>query len=133
MPSQSIKRGFKIFGFGFLLFITTMLLLFIMSIITKSEQPIDYQWVGVVVAVIMAACSLWFSRLMRVTTTKQALTCGIVWAIMLAAIFLIIAIPNQTTGIVFGQWSIYLVFIGVAIGPVLLKRKPAAPNTNIPQ
>lgn len=132
MTSQLI-RGLKIFGFGFLLFIITMLLLFIMSIVTQSDQPIDYWWPGVVVAVIMTACSLWFSRLMRVTTTKQALTCGIVWAVMLAAILLIIAIPNQTTEIVFGQWSIYLVFIGVAVGPLLLKKKPASSSTNIPQ
>ena len=113
------KLYLKVFGYGFLLFIITMILLFLMSVVTGSDQPVDFWWVGVVVAVLMMFCSLWFSRLMHANTSKQALTFGIVWAIMLAAILLIIAIPNGTTAIVFGQWSTYLVFIGVAIGPVL--------------
>ncbi|PIS43014.1 MAG: hypothetical protein COT24_00545 [Candidatus Kerfeldbacteria bacterium CG08_land_8_20_14_0_20_40_16] len=120
----------KILGFGLLLFVATMLLLFIMSIVTGSEQPVDYPWVGVVVAVIMTFCSLWFSRLLPMESAKQALRVGIIWALMLIAILLIIAIPNKTTSIVFGQWSMYLVFVGVAVGPILLKRKPAA-SSNI--
>lgn len=122
------KLYLKIFGYGLLLFIATMLLLFIMSIVTGSEQTIDYPWVGVVVAVIMALCSLWFSRRLKVKSTKQALSIGIIWAIMLAAILLIIAIPNGTTKIVFGNWSTYFVFIGVAIGPLFMKRKPVVPR-----
>lgn len=70
-------------------------------------------------AVLMAACSRWFSRRLHAASTKQALTFGMVWAVMLAAILLLIAIPNQTTEIVFGQWSTYLIFIGVAVGPLL--------------
>lgn len=38
---------------------------------------------------------------------------------MLAGILLFIAIPNQTTEVVFGNWSIYLIFLGVAVGPLL--------------
>lgn len=134
MASQSIKNSFKILGYGFLLFIITMILLFLMSIVTGSDQPVDYWWAGVVVAVIMSAFSLWFSRLMHAETTKQALILGVIWALMLAAILLIIAIPNHTTAIVFGQWSTYLVFIGVAVGPVLMKPKATIPpSANTPQ
>jgi len=128
---MTLKTDLKIFGYGLLLFIITMILLFLMSVVTGSDQPIDHWWVGVVVAVIMTFISLWFSRLMRAATTKQALILGVIWALMLAAILLIIAIPNKTTSIVFGQWSTYLVFIGVAVGPVLMKPKAAIPpNTN---
>jgi len=127
MASQSVKRGFKILGYGFLLLIITMVLLLIMSFITGSDQPVDYWWVGIVVAVIMSACSLWFSRLMHAASTKQALILGIIWALMLTAILLIIAVPNGTVNVVFGQWSAYLVFIGVAVGPVLIKPKAAIP------
>jgi len=124
---KSNRRWPKVIGYGCLLFIATMILLFLMSVVTGSDQPVDFWWVGVVVAVLMMLCSLWFSRLMRANTSKQALTFGIVWAIMLAAILLIIAIPNGTTSIVFGQWSTYLVFIGVAVGPALMKPKTTIP------
>lgn len=127
---MTLKISLKVFGFGFLLFIITMLLLFLMSIVTGSDQPIDYWWAGIVVAVIMAAFSLWFSRLMRAATTKQALILGVIWTLMLAAILLIIAIPNQTTSIVFGQWSTYLIFVGVAVGPLFGKQKPAVPTSS---
>jgi len=122
------KPYYKILGFGLLLFIITMALLFIMSMITGSEQPIDFWWVSAVIAVLMTLCSLWFSRKLHPSTASQAFTYGIVWAIMLAAILLIIAIPNGTTGIVFGQWPTYLIFIGVAVGPVLMKPKQFSPN-----
>lgn len=118
-------RAFKIFGFGLLLFVITMILLFVMSMVTGSEQPIDFPWVGPAIAIAVAFCSLLFSRRLHPASTKQALTYGIVWAVMLAVILLVIAIPNGTTAIVFGNWSTYPVFIGVAIGPLLAKPKPA--------
>jgi len=109
----------KAFGYGLLLFLITMVLLFLMSVVTQSDQSVDYPWAGAIIAVLMAGCSRWFSRLLHPASTKQARTFGIVWAVMLAAILLLIAIPNQTTEIVFGQWSTYLIFIGVAVGPLL--------------
>lgn len=132
MDSQSIKRGFKILGFGFLLFIINAVLLIMISMVTQSEEPIDYYWwLGVIVALLMTACSLWFSRLMHAETTKQLLILGIIWALMLVAILLIIAVPNHTTSVVFGQWNTYLVFIGVAVGPLLIKPKATIPpNTS---
>ena len=118
----------KIIGLGLLLFVATMLLLFIMSIITGSEQPIDHPWVGIVIAVIMAFFSLWLSRHLPLESTRQALTVGIIWALMLVAILLFIAIPNQTTSVVFGQWPSYLIFVGVVEGPMLVKRPSSVIN-----
>lgn len=112
---------FKIIGYGFLLFLILMLLLFVMSVVTQSDQPIDYPWAVAIVALLMAFCARWFSIRVQVASARQALIIGIFWALLLAGIILMIAIPNQTTRIVFGRWSTYLIFIGVAIGPVLRK------------
>ncbi|MFA5107868.1 MAG: hypothetical protein WC497_06150 [Patescibacteria group bacterium] len=121
------KTAPRVIGYGLLLFIITMVLLFVMSVITGSDQPLDKWWVSVVMAIIMMAVSLWFSRTLRPGTVSQALLYGGVWAIMIAGLLLAIAIPNDTTSIVFGQWPTYLVFIGVAVGPVLLKPKAIPP------
>lgn len=123
MPKTSYL---KIFGFGFLLFIVTMVLIFIMSLVTGTEDteypPAKFLWVGVVIAVLLAACSLWFSRRLHPTTTKQAFTYGVIWAVMQIGFMLFITIPNGTTSIVFGQWSTYLIFVGVAAGPLFVKQ-----------
>lgn len=113
------KRYFRIFDYGLLLFIITMVLLFLMSLISGSEQFV--WWYGIAAGIILAFVSGWMSHRLHPESKKQALTYGIVWAIMLAAILLIITIPNGTTNDVFGKWSTYLVFIGVAFGPVLVK------------
>lgn len=118
-----MKHYLKIISYGFLLFIITMVLLFVLSIITGSDSPVGFWWVGVIMAVLMTALSLLFSRRLRPASTKQAFTYGVVWAIMLAGILLIIAIPNGTTKIVFGQWSTYLIFVGVVVGPVLMNSR----------
>ncbi|MDD5342550.1 MAG: hypothetical protein PHI73_04440 [Patescibacteria group bacterium] len=126
-----MKHALKIFGYGFLLFIITMVLLFLLSMITGSDSPVGFWWVGVVLAIIMTATSFWFSRGLHPATAKQAFSLGLTWAIMLAGFLLVIAIPNGTTDIVFGNWSTYLVFVGVAVGPVFMKPRPVAPNTKM--
>jgi hypothetical protein len=116
------KMNFKIFGYGLQLFLVVMLLIFAMSAITNSDQ-IDHWWEGVVIAILMACCSWLYSLRLNPTITKEKLTYGITWAIMLAVILLIITIPNKTTNIVFGSWSSYLIFVGVAVGPIIFRKK----------
>ncbi|MFA6588257.1 MAG: hypothetical protein WCT08_04250 [Patescibacteria group bacterium] len=121
------KTYFKIFGYGLQLFVVVMLLIFAMSAITNSDQ-IDHWWEGVVIAILMAGCSWLYSLRLKPTTTKEKLTYGITWAIMIAVIILIITIPNKTTGIVFGSWSAYLIFLGVAVGPIVGNYKSVTPK-----
>lgn len=123
-----MKRTFKVIGFGLLLFIITMALLFGLSMIAGSEQPTGFWWIGVIMAVVLACGSLWFSRRLRATTSKQAFGFGLIWATMVAGIILIITIPNGTTDVFFGEWSAYLVFVGIAVGPVLMKPKLVRPD-----
>lgn len=120
---------FKIFGYGFLLFIATMVTIFLMSLISGTEDaskpPFDLWWLGLIAGVILAFVSYWFARLLKISTTRQALAHGLIWAFMLATILLVITVPNGTTKNFFGQWSIYFIFIGAAVGPVLIKNRSA--------
>lgn len=108
--------------FGFLLFVITMLLLFLMSRLTGSDKPAGFWWVGVIIAILMTFFSWLFAKIIKPEGNGQALLYGIIWAAIVAGILLIIALPNGTTDIVFGQWSTYLVFVGVLIGPLLGKK-----------
>jgi len=117
----------KIFGYGFLLFIATMATIFLMSILTGTEDasqpPFDLWWLDLVAGIILACASFLFARRLKASTTRQALMYGIIWAVEIAAILLIICLGNGTTSIFFGQWSVYFIFVGVAIGPIF--NKPA--------
>lgn len=126
-----MKRKKEIIGYGLLLFVLTMVLLFILSMITNTDSPTGLWWVSVVMAVVLGVIARWFSHRLHPATRRQALTYGVVWAIMLAGILLIIAIPNGTTKIVFGEWSTYLIFIGVAVGPMLVKVRGKSKNEQL--
>ena len=130
MPQKSYL---KVFGYGLLLFVITNLLLLSVSFISQSDQPIDHWWVGTIVAILVAFFSWLFARRLHPTTSKQALTYGTIWAIMLAAIFMIFVKRNDSLNLLFGNWSTYLIFIGVLVGPVLMKPRPlqsGISNTN---
>ena len=119
----SLIKFLKILGFGFLLFVIFNILLFFISMLTGSDKPTDFWWVGVIMAVASTLFSLWFSRLMPTDCVKCALAFGGIWTIEVAILLLAITIPNGTTNVVFGNWSSYLVFLGIFIGPLLWKLK----------
>ena len=115
-----LKTGFKIAGLGLLLFIPMLVFDLLVSAIANSYEPIDYWWVNVIRAVVLAFFAWLFSRLLNTTSLKQALTCGISWAIIILGIHLILIIPNGVEAI-FGHWTVGLLFIGIAIGPLFGK------------
>lgn len=63
-----MSRSLKVFGYGLLLFIVTMVLLFVTSIITGLDQPVNLWWVGVIMAVLLVYISRWFSKRLHPTT-----------------------------------------------------------------
>ncbi len=135
LSSQQKKQlpWLKLLGYGLQLFIVTMLLLLIMSMVTGSESseypPAKFLWTSIVMAILLGGVSLLFSLRLKPATKKIAASYGIVWAVIIAAILLIIAIPNGTAGTIFGHWSTYLIFIGVAVGPVLkIPKTMSEPN-----
>ncbi|MFH1367207.1 MAG: hypothetical protein ABIH38_04465 [Patescibacteria group bacterium] len=115
-----LNTVFKIMGLGLLLFIPMLIFDLIVSTVANSYEPIDYWWVNVIRAIVIAFFAWLFSRLLHVTSAKQALTYGIVWAIIILAIHLILIIPNGVEAI-FGHWTVGLLFIGIAIGPLFGK------------
>ncbi|MFH1236350.1 MAG: hypothetical protein V1685_05450 [Parcubacteria group bacterium] len=128
---QNVKKYLKIFGYGFLLFIVTNILLFILSMVigtVETENPMaKHSWVGIVLAILISGCSWLFSRRFHPTSTKQAFSYGVMWAILNLGFMLFVTIPNETTGIIFGQWSTYLIYIGIAVGPALGNKKKSPP------
>ena len=113
----------KFIGYGVLLFVVSNAVLFVLSIVTRTERPVDYWWAGVFMAVPLAVCSLWFSRKFHPESFAQSFSFGVLWALLLAIFLLFITIPNHTTTIFFGQWTSSLLFVGVALGPLLMKPK----------
>lgn len=124
-PKRS-KSWLTIVGYGFLLFIATNILIFILSIVTRTpetETPMEeHFWVGIILALLLTACSWWFSRRCHPASTKHAFTYGVVWALLNVGFMLLITIPNGTTSNIFGQWSTYLIYIGIAVGPLFMQK-----------
>ncbi|MFH0852820.1 MAG: hypothetical protein V1853_00205 [bacterium] len=116
----TLRTGFKLAGYGVLLFFSIGLVEIIISMITGSYETIDYWWANVIKAAVVVFFSWLFSHLLHPETTKQAVTHGIVWAAILVVIYLILAIPNGFN-YMFGHLSVYLVFIGAMIGPLFKK------------
>ena len=115
-----MKTAFKIVGFGLLLWVVIVLVQLIISAITSSYETLDTWWANGIVAVFMAFFAGVFSRLLHAANMKQAWIHGIGFASVLVGISAILIIPNVANAM-FGQWSMYLVFVGAAIGPVLMK------------
>ncbi len=126
-PTSPQKPNFKlylrVFGYAFLIFIVTNILIFILSLATgtpETENPMaEHFWVGIVLAVLLTGCSWLFSKRFHPATTKRALTLGVTWTLLNIGFMLFVTIPNETTGNIFGQWATYLIYIGIAIGPLL--------------
>jgi len=108
--------------YGFLLFLIAMIGLFVLSMILGTEQPIDQPIGMAVVAVLLGAVSYWFVRRIKPENMQEALLYGTGWALVVAMILLAITIPNQTTEVVFGNWSTYLIFLCIPLGAFVAKR-----------
>ncbi|MFA5107869.1 MAG: hypothetical protein WC497_06155 [Patescibacteria group bacterium] len=117
-----MKTAIKIVGFGLLLWVVIVLVQLIISAITSSYETLDKWWANGIVAVFMAFFAGVFSRLLRAANTKQAWIHGIGFASVLVGISAILIIPNGANAM-FGHWSTYLVFVGAAVGPALMKSR----------
>jgi hypothetical protein len=120
---MNTKLILKLIGVGILLFIINLILDFI-------QQMIGGHWLDIIVILLMTGCSLWFSRLMHTKTRQQAFLFGLTWAIVVTLIFYI---DSSLLGNgFFNQWGPYLTFLGVTVGPIILKPKQAvSKNENV--
>lgn len=121
----------KIIGFGFLNFIAIMIVLFLASMVAGTEgqtdvAPADMVPVGLYSAVPIAVVAWLFARRMKFGTRRDALIGSAIWAVILAGMWLVIAIPNGTTKNMFGVWAMYVPYVAIVVGAML--SRPAAPS-----
>lgn len=116
-------------GLGLVLVVIFFIATFALSLILgvpDTDPPPAHGFL--ILAVIMGLCSFFASRFMKPANRKQAVTHGVVWAVIAVVVILGIAIPNQTTAKFFGNWGVYFVFVGIALGPAFVKAKPSPSN-----
>lgn len=123
----------KIIGYGLLLIPIWFVTLFILSMIFKSEQPIDFVGANVIVAVVMIIVTWLSARNIRVQTMKEATSVGAFWVAIVLVVLFIVGLGNKTLSIIFGHWPVYLTYVGIIAGIFLARaRTPTAVPSNTP-
>ncbi|MCL5094064.1 MAG: hypothetical protein M1355_02955 [Patescibacteria group bacterium] len=118
-----MKNPWKIIGYGLLFPFFWLIILFVLSLIFSTDNPMNFMAGNVFVALVLGAISYFFVKRIGATDMKEGLTYGVSWAAILLLIQLPITIPNQTTNIIFGTWTSYLLYAGIISGAVLKLRK----------
>jgi len=128
------KRFIVVIVSGLMLYLLYQLVVVpIVMLFFGSWIDADHWLISLVLGIFAAVLSWLFSRQLGAASIKQAFSDGFIWAIMLAAIFMIFVKRNDSLNLLFGNWSTYLIFIGVLVGPVLMKPRPlqsGISNTN---
>lgn len=108
------KRMWWVLGLG-LVFIPAWLLSLYIASLAIHSLLLD----NLVVAVALGFLSYLLSRGLKVQTQQEALAAGFVWSLLLFLVELLIALANGTTGIIFGTWTTYVVYVAIALSPWL--------------
>lgn len=107
-------KMWRILGLG-LVFIPAFLLFLFLTSLVIQNLFID----TLVVALALGILSYLLSRVVPVETKQEALVAGCAWAILLFLVELLITIPNETAGVIFGTWATYVVYVAIAVAPWL--------------
>lgn len=123
----------KIIGSGFLLFIAVMIILFLVSMVAGTEgvtdvAPADMVPLGLYTAIPIAVVAWLLSLWMKFRSWRDALIGGTGWAVILAGMWIVIAIPNGTTKNMFGVWTMYLSYAAIIIGALLGRHSSPTPK-----
>ncbi len=103
-----------VLGLG-LVFIPAWLLFFYLASLAIYDVLVD----TLVVALALGIVSALLSRGVHVATPQGALVTGCVWAFLLVLVELLITLLNATTGLIFGTWATYVVYMAIALAPWL--------------
>jgi hypothetical protein len=103
-----------VLGLG-LVFIPAWLLCFYLASLAIYDLFVD----TLVVALALGIVSYLLSKVLHVATPQEALVTGCVWAFLLLLVELLITLLNGTTGVIFGIWATYVVFVAIALAPRL--------------
>lgn len=101
----------RVLGLG-LIFLPTWLLFFSLAI---HDVLVD----TLVVALALGILSSLLSQVLHVATQQEALVIGCAWAFLLVLVELLITLLNATTGVIFGTWATYVVYVAIALAPWL--------------
>ena len=102
-------------GLG-LVIIPAWLLFFYLASLAIYDILVD----TLVVALTLGIVSALLSRVVHLPTSQEALVVGGAWAFLLLLVELLITLPNGTTGIIFGTWATYVVYMAIALAPWLV-------------
>lgn len=118
-----MKPIVRLIVYGIAQYILLMLALFVLSLAFGSDEAPPPPAGFIILAAFMVLISFLFARLLKPTSRKQAVTAGLIWTAMTIVIIVVTAVGNGTQGVFFGNWGVYLMFAGLAVGPLLLKVK----------
>ena len=104
----------RVLGLG-LVFIPAWLLFFYLASLAIHDVLVD----TLVVALALGIMSALLSRVVHVATPQEALVTGCVWAFLLVLVELLITLLNAMTGLIFGTWATYVVYVAIALAPWL--------------
>ena len=99
-----------VLGLG-LVFIPAWLLFFYLASLTIHDLLVD----TLVVALALGIVSSLLSKALQVETKQEALVPGCVWAFLLLLVEFLITLLNGTTGVIFGTWATYMVYVAIAL------------------
>jgi len=126
----------KAIGYGLLMFLIWMALLFVISLVNGTEGMTDIDFnstkmmiSGIVLAVCIGIVAYLFSRKLQLDTKHDALIAGVWWVVILAAFQLFIMIPNGTTKVL-RAWAMDLPYVTIIAGAWFGVRKG---TTNLQQ
>ena len=111
-----------VLGLG-LVFIPAWLLFFSLASLAIHDVLVD----TLVVALALGIASSLLSQVVHVETQQEALVTGCVWACQLLVVELLITLLNATTGVIFGAWATFVVYVAIALAPwlALLAARPS--------
>lgn len=110
----------RIFGYGLLLLVIWLAVLFLLSVIFRFETSPTPSAI-ITFAIIMGLIVRWLVSHLKVTSLKEGLLYGCTLTLIVTVAVLIITIANQTTAVIFGNPVIYLVFALMALAPLTLR------------
>ncbi|MFH0852816.1 MAG: hypothetical protein V1853_00185 [bacterium] len=124
MTKQSL---FKFIIYGILQWVLLMFIIFVISLIYGVKEGAEMTVppaLGLAgVAVILGIIAYAFGRQLKPSSRKQVIIAGLVWSGITTMFMSVTALGNDTQGVVFGNWGMYLLFVAQIIGTMFVRVK----------
>lgn len=118
----------KVIVFGALQWVILLAALFAISLALGikegEEMGAPPPWGFVVLAIIMVGVSYGFVRKLKLENRRTAVVAGCIWSGMTIVFMALTTVANGTQATIFGNWGIYPLFIGQAVGAMFGLSRP---------